>query len=259
MSSVRSIDLNCDLGEGTTAEQLEAESRIMRFVTSVNVACGVHAGSPATMRRTIRLARGLGLAIGAHPGLSDRDGRGRRAQDIAPEEAARLVSSQTTAIRALCEEENTTLSHVKAHGALYNMAARDRALADAIARAIHDVDGRLILVGLAGSQLIAAGRSAGLPTAAEAFIDRAYRPDGTLVPRTEAGAVLEQEEEIVHRALALARDGTISATDGSRLVLHPVTLCLHGDTPGADRLAERVRRALLDAGIRLVRLDRLHG
>lgn len=258
MSPERVIDLNCDLGEAETEARLDAEALIMRFVTSVNVACGVHAGSADTMRRTIRLAHGLGLAIGAHPGLPDRDAMGRREREIAAGDAARLVASQVTTMRVLCEEATATLSHVKPHGALYAMAAKNRVMADAIARTIAAIDRRLILVGLAGSALIEAGRSAGLRTASEAFVDRAYRRDGSLVPRAEPGALLEAEDEVVRRALALASNETISAADGSPLALQPHTICLHADTPGAVRLAELIHRALLDDGVRLVRLDRMY-
>ncbi len=249
------IDLNSDVAESSAPVQMEQERRLLDSVTSVNIACGVHAGSPDLMRRMVRLAHEHGVAIGAHPGLSDRTGLGRRECAVAPDEVERLVAGQVRTLAGICTNEGARLAHVKPHGALYNMAAMDRAQADAIARAVRAVDDRLILVGLAGSQLIAAGIANGLRVAEEAFADRAYRPDRTLVPRSEPGAMIHDEPTVVARALSLVRDRNVPSLDGSLLSIQADTLCLHGDTPGADRLAHAVRQALIGAGIVVTRFD----
>lgn len=255
MSSRRSIDLNCDLGEGATQEQLDIEAHLMAYVTSVNIACGIHAGDAALMRSTVQLARQHDLAIGAHPGLPDRESRGRREQSLTRSVVQDLIYSQVGGLMAISQAEGLTLSHVKPHGALYNMAARDPALADAIAAGIAQIDRRLILVGLAGSALLAAGKTLGLAVAAEGFADRAYLADGRLVPRDQEGAVIHDESTVVSRAHSLVHDGTIAAIDGTPLRFHINTLCLHADTPGAVRLAHALRAMFDDGGISVVRLD----
>ncbi|MGH7255657.1 MAG: 5-oxoprolinase subunit PxpA [Nitrospirales bacterium] len=243
------LDLNCDVGEATDAEGLAIEEQLMACASSVNIACGVHAGSPDLMRRTVRLAHAKGLAIGAHPGFRDPEGRGRREVPVKPAEVEALVTDQVAALAGVAALEGARLRHVKPHGALYNMAARDAALARSLARAVAAVDRRLLLVGLAGSPVIEAARQEGLVAVEEAFADRAYRSDGTLVPRTQPGAVLRDEAEIVTRVLRLVRQGTVDSVDGGLLTLRVQTLCLHADTPGADRLARRLRQALDSAGV----------
>ncbi len=250
----RTIDLNCDVGEAVEPARLEVEARVLAHVTSVNIACGVHAGDPDLMRRTVHLALAHEVAIGAHPGLRDRDGQGRRERSLTEADVENLIAYQIGALAGICALAGAHLVHVKPHGALYTMAARDRRLADAVARAVAAADRRLILVGLAGSQLIAAGQAAGLATAEEAFVDRAYQVDGSLVPRDQPGALIYDEATVVARAVSLARDGIVPSLDGSPIRLRVDTLCLHGDTPGADRLARAVRNALTDAGIRIARL-----
>ncbi len=254
----RTIDLNCDLGEAAEPARWEVEARVLAHVTSVNIACGVHAGDPDLMRRTVHLALAHEVAIGAHPGLRDRDGQGRRERTLTEADVENLIAYQIGALAGICALAGARLVHVKPHGALYTMAARDRRLADAVARAVAAADRRLILVGLAGSQLIAAGQAAGLATAEEAFIDRAYWTDGSLVPRDRPGALIHDEATAVARAVSLARDGTVPSLDGPPVRLRADTLCLHGDTPGADRLARAVRNALTDAGIRIARLTDVH-
>lgn len=254
----RTIDLNCDLGESAEPARLEFEARVLAHVTSVNIACGVHAGDPNLMRRTVQLALAHNVAIGAHPGFCDRDGMGRRERPLTAVEVENLIAYQVGALAGICALVGAHVIHVKPHGALYSMAARDRQLADAVARAITAVDRRLILVGLAGSELIAAGKTAGLIIAEEAFVDRAYQPDGSLVPRDRPGAVIHDEATVIARALSLARDGTVTSLDGRPVNVRADTLCLHGDTPGADRLARAVRNALTDAGIRVARLADVH-
>ncbi len=255
MTDTRSIDLNCDVGEAATPEQLDVETRLMAYVTSVNIACGVHAGNAALMRSTVRLARQYDLAIGAHPGLPDRGSLGRREQSLSPSFAQDLILSQVSELMAIGQAEGIRLSHVKPHGALYNMAARDPALAEAIAAGIARIDARLILVGLAGSALLAAGQAYGLAVASEGFADRGYQADGRLLPRDQEHALIHDESTVVSRAHALVHEGTIAADDGSWLHLHIDTLCLHGDTPGAVRLAHALRAMFDDGGISVIRLD----
>lgn len=255
MKSRRTIDLNCDLGEGATPEQLDVEAHLMAYVTSVNVACGAHAGDAALMRSTVELARQHDLAIGAHPGLPDRESRGRREHTLSLSFVQDLILSQVGELMAISQAEGLRLSHVKPHGALYNMAARDPALADAVAAALVQIDRRLILVGLAGSELLAAGEAHGLAVAAEGFADRAYQTDGRLVPRGQEGAVIQDESTVVSRAHSLVHEDSITAVDGSSLHLHIHTLCLHGDTEGAVRLAHALRTMFDDGGISVVRLD----
>ena len=255
MTRLRHIDLNCDVGEAATPEQRDVEARLMPYVTSVNIACGVHAGDAALMRSTIQLARQYDLAIGAHPGLPDRESRGRRELPLSQGFVLDLILSQVSDLMTIGQAEGIRLSHVKPHGALYNMAARDPKLADAIAAAIVQLDQRLILIGLAGSELLTSGRTHGLAVAAEGFADRAYQADGRLVPRTEAHAVLHDESTVLARAHALVHDGTVVAANGTMLHLHIDTLCLHGDTPDALRLAHALRTMFAESGISVRRLD----
>ncbi|ULA60336.1 MAG: 5-oxoprolinase subunit A [Nitrospira sp.] len=255
MTRRRSIDLNCDLGEASTPEQQDVEARLMPYVTSVNIACGGHAGDAALMRSTIQLARQYDLAIGAHPGLPDREFRGRRELPLSQGFVLDVILSQVTALMAIAQAEGVRLSHVKPHGALYNMAARDPALANAVAAGIAQLNRRLILIGLAGSQLLTAGTAHGLAVAAEGFADRAYQADGRLVPRTDAPALIHDESTVLARAHSLVHEGTITAIDGSCLHLDIDTLCLHGDTPGAVRLAHALRTMFADGGVFVRRLD----
>lgn len=243
------LDLNADMGESFGEYQLGQDALLMPSITSASVACGFHAGDPGVMRKTVALAAQHDVAVGAHPSFPDLVGFGRREMKATPREVEDFVVYQIGALAAVAAAGGLRLQHVKAHGALYNMAVRDAALADAIARATAAVDRSLILFGLPGSELIAAGRRAGLRTAREGFADRAYKRDGTLVPRTEPGAMIEDPEAVVTRAVSMARDGTINAIDGARITLEVETICVHGDTPGAAMLASRIRAALIDAGV----------
>lgn len=243
------VDLNCDMGESFGAWRMGADAAVMPHVTSVNIACGYHAGDPAVMRSTVRLAREHGIAAGAHPGFPDLVGFGRREMRVTPLEVEGMVLYQVGALAALAAAEGVSLSHVKAHGALYNMAATDRALADALAGAIASIDRRLVFFGLAGSVMLAAGRDAGLRVAAEGFADRAYLRDGTLAPRSTPGAVIVDEASVVARAIRMVRDGVVTTPDGHDVPLEIHTLCVHGDTPGAPALARALRSALEGAGI----------
>jgi UPF0271 protein len=243
------IDLNADVGESLGPWQMGDDEHLIPLVSSVNIACGFHAGDPLTIERTIRLAVAAEGAIGAHPGYPDLVGFGRRDLDMAADELEAALIYQIAAVAGLARAAGAELRHVKPHGALYNRAAEDERLADSIARAVRRFSPELILVGLAGSRLIDAGRAAGLAVAAEAFPDRAYEPDGSLRSRRLPGAVLTDSAAIAARAAAMARDGVVTATDGAVITLHADTLCLHGDTPGAAEHARAVRDALEAAGV----------
>ena len=227
VSDIKSIDLNADVGE-----ECGQDAALMRCITSANVACGVHAGSFATMRETVRLAKKHGVGVGAHPSFPDREHFGRSEMQLRSAEITDLVMRQIEALAAVALNEGIRLLHVKPHGALYNVAVRDRQVADAIARAVASTDRSLILLGLPGSELLAAAQAVGLQTAGEAFADRAYRADGTLVPRTEPGAVIHDPEEVLARVARLAARPDVE------------TICVHGDTPGAAELASKIRAAL---------------
>jgi UPF0271 protein len=245
------IDLNCDMGESYGRWQLGADDEIMPHISSANIACGAHAGDTAVMRRTLRLAARHGVACGAHPGFADLAAFGRREIPIAPAEAGDLVLYQLGALAAFARSEGVRLRHVKAHGALYNMAARNRALADAIASAVASFDSSLVFFGLAGSCMLDAGRQAGLTVAAEGFADRAYEADGSLTPRSEPGAIIHDVEAVVARAVRMIRDGRVNARNGVDVPLRVETICVHGDTPGADRLAAALRSGLSAADIEI--------
>src|SRR5688500_10362207 len=216
----------------------------MAHITSANIACGFHAGDPSVMRATVALAAEHGVAVGAHPGFPDLEHFGRRELQVAPRDVEDFVAYQVGALAAIAAAQGVRLQHVKPHGALFNMAARDSALADAIARATAVIDRSLILFGLPESELIAAGERAGLRTASEGFADRAYERDGSLVSRQRPGSVLDDPDIVVQRAVRMVRDGMVDTVDGSAVKLRIDTLCVHGDTPGAADLAARVRAAL---------------
>ncbi len=243
------IDLNCDMGESFGVWQMGNDSAVLTSITSANVACGFHAGDPEVMRRTVRLAKQHNVAVGAHPGLPDLVGFGRRDMRVSPRELEDMMLYQVGALAAIAAAEGVRLQHVKAHGALYNMTSREPDLADAIARAVAAFDKDLILLGLPGSALIRAGEKAGLPTASEAFADRAYEPDGSLASRRKPGSVIHDPEIVVARVLRMVLDGGVVATDGSWVPLKVETICTHGDTPGAHDLVQRLRAALMSAGI----------
>ena len=243
------IDLNADVGESFGAYAIGDDEALLASVTSASVAAGFHAGDPGVLRRTIRLARGRGVNLGAHPGFQDLAGFGRREMRVSPNEAEDLVLYQIAAVAGIAQSEGARLQHVKPHGALYNMAATDPGLAEAIARAVRAFDPSLVLFGLPGSALLAAGRSAGLRVAAEGFADRAYRRDGTLAPRSMPDSVISDPAEVVSRAVRMVVDGVVTAIDGTVVPIVADTLCVHGDTPGAGRLAASLRTGLEAAGI----------
>ena len=243
------IDLNADVGESFGAYRYGDDEGVIPCVSSANIACGFHAGDPAVMRSTVQLARRHGVAVGAHPGFQDLAGFGRREMRLGAAELENLVAYQVGALAAIAAAEGASLSHVKPHGALYNMAARDSTMAEAIARAVRGVDASLVLFGLSGSQLVAAGERAGLRVASEVFADRGYGADGSLAPRGTPGAVVTDAAEVARRAVEMAAGQAVAALDGTRVSVKADTICVHGDTPGAAAIARAVRDALVAAGI----------
>ena len=239
-----SVDLNADLGEGAPSER-----ELLRLVSSANIACGFHAGDPVTMRASIRAAREAGVAVGAHPSLADRENFGRKGLPVSPDEVFALVVYQAGAFQAIAQSLGVKPRHVKPHGALYNMAARDANLAEAVARAIATVDRALILLAPGGSALAHAGEAAGLRVAREVFADRNYQADGALVPRSQPNAVLHNAEEAAARVLRMLREGLVRAVDGNEIAIEADTICVHGDTPEAVAFAAELRRRLTAAGI----------
>lgn len=245
------IDLNCDAGEAFGPWPMGDDEALIPLVTSVSIACGAHAGDPLVMRRTIELAARHGVSVGAHPGYPDLQGFGRRAMDMRPDEVEAWLLAQIGALAGVARAVGVRLRHVKPHGALYNAAADDEALAAAVAAAVHAYDPDLVLVARAGSVQASVGRTVGLRVAEEAFADRGYDARGRLLPRGAEGALVSDSAAAATRAVAMVREGGVRAGDGSWLTLRPHTLCIHSDTPGAATVAAAVRQALLDAGIRL--------
>ena len=248
---MKRIDLNCDLGESFGAWRMGEDAALLELVSSANIACGFHAGDPTIMQQTVELAADRHVAIGAHVSLPDLQGFGRREMHVSADEVYAMTLYQLGALSAFCQAAGTRLAHVKPHGALYNMAARERALADAIARAVQAFDPRLTLFGLAGSALIDAGKAQALAVAAEAFADRRYRVDGSLQPRNEAGAVIDDAATAAAQALGIVRNGKVIAAHGEPVALQCDTLCLHGDGTHAVQLARDVRAALALDGVRI--------
>jgi 5-oxoprolinase (ATP-hydrolysing) subunit A len=246
--SARSIDLNADVGESFGPWPMGADEELIPLVSSVNVACGAHAGDPVTMLRTVRLAARHGVAVGAHPGYPDLAGFGRRDLAMSAAELEGSLLVQVGGLVAVARVAGTAVRHVKPHGALYNRAATDADLATTVAAAVHELDPGLALVGLAGSASIAAGRAAGLRVLEEAFADRAYEPDGTLRSRRLPGALLSAEDAAA-QTVSIAREGRVRTTDGSWLEVRADTICIHGDSPGAVEIATAVRAALAGAGV----------
>jgi UPF0271 protein len=245
------IDLNCDMGEGAGEDE-----GIVPLVSSINVACGFHAGDPATIRATIRLAARHGVAVGAHPSYPDRAGFGRAPMVRSPGDVRDDVVYQVAAVRAFCAAEGVPLVHVKPHGALYNTAAQDPALAAAVCEAIRQVDAGLVVVCLAGSPMAGVVRSLGLRCAEEAFADRGYTPEGTLVPRGKPGALVEDSAAVAERVSAMARDRRVTSVAGTAVGVAADTICLHGDTPGAALLAAAIRARLVRDGVEVRALAR---
>jgi UPF0271 protein len=243
---VPAIDLNADVGEGTGPGGDDDD--LLDLVTSASVACGFHAGDAATMRRTVEAALRRGVAVGAHPSYPDRGGFGRRPLDIAPAQVRADVTTQVRALEAVARAAGTRVRYVKPHGALYHRMADDEDCARAVVEAVVEA-GDLVLLAPPAPVLLGVARERGLPVAVEAFADRAYGADGRLAPRTSAGAVLTDADEVARRALSIAVDQRVTALDGTEVALAAASICVHGDTPGAATLARAVRRALEAAGV----------
>ncbi len=245
------IDLNADLGEGFSRWTLTDDEALLSVVTSANVACGFHAGDPSVMRRVCDLAAARGVRIGAQVSYRDLAGFGRRAMDVPADELAAEVAYQIGALRVFAEAAGAEVAYVKPHGALYNRTVHDAEQAGAVVTGVRLAGGSLPVLGLPGSRLLAAAADAGLTPVPEAFADRAYTPRGTLVPRSEPDAVVCDEDAVVRRSVAFAVERAVDTVDGTRVSVAARSLCLHGDTPGAARLAVRVRHALEAAGVKV--------
>jgi UPF0271 protein len=246
---MRTIDLNCDMGESYGAWAMGDDRALMPLVSSANIACGFHAGDPSTIRATVALAVDHGVAIGAHVSLPDLQGFGRREMKIGAQECYDLVLYQVGAVDAFARARGARLHHVKAHGALYNMAAKDEELADAIARAVGDLGGGVMLYALARSAMMAAAERHGVRAVAEVFADRTYRADGTLVPRSEPNALVTHESAAVAQALMIVEQDKVRARSGAEVPVDAGTLCVHGDQPNAARFAGELRAAFAAHGI----------
>lgn len=241
---MRSIDLNCDLGEGSGCDE-----QLMPLITSANIACGGHAGDEQTMRHSVQLAKAHGVNIGAHPGFPDRAHFGRREMSLPPDELRRIISDQIHLLRDIAASEGTILRHVKPHGALYNTAARDSVIARAIVNAVADVDPSLSLVGLANSRMIDVAEELNLKVIPEFFADRTYQPDGTLTPRSRADAVISDPDSALVQVLRMIRDNQVAATNGRIIAVKGDTVCVHGDGQSALRMLSHLRSGLESAGV----------
>lgn len=257
MTAMR-IDLNSDMGESYGAWTMGDDEALMPYITSASIACGWHAGDPGLMRKTIKLAKQHGVRIGAHPGYPDLLGFGRRPMQLSPEEAKDYLLYQIGALAAFAQAEGSRLQHVKPHGALYNTAARERSLSRAIAGAVAEADPGLILVGPPDSELVRAGQDAGLKVAREGFGDRAYKEDGSLVSRRIPGALITDPDAAGDQVLMLL-EGKVRAITGRMIGIAVDTICLHGDTPGVQATAQRLRERLAEAGVQAVSLEDLLG
>ena len=246
------IDLNCDMGESFGAYRLGNDLAIMRYVSSANIACGFHAGDAHVMRATVAAAAANNVAIGAHPSLPDLQGFGRRAMAISANEVYDIVLYQIGALAAFAGAQGASLRHVKAHGALYNMAAKDSALAQAIGQATFDFDRNLVLYGLAGSELIRAAQKIGLPCANEVFADRTYQDDGSLTPRSQPNAIIDDIGVAVAQVLQMVRQGTVRSVSGNIVTVQADTLCIHGDQANALVFAQRIRTELQQANVEVL-------
>ncbi len=246
---MKTIDLNCDMGESYGAWKMGADAEVMPFITSANIACGFHGGDPATIRKTVRLAVDHGVAVGAHPSLPDLMGFGRRAMRISPQDMYDLVIYQAGAVEAFARAAGTKLHHVKCHGALYNMAAMDEDLSEAMVRAVKDLGSGVILYALSMSKNFELAKKANVPVAGEVFADRGYSDDGTLAPRDKPGGMIEDAAASAKQALAMIEEGYVTSLSGKRVAVAADTMCLHGDQPGAVTFAKRLRETFKERGI----------
>jgi UPF0271 protein len=246
---MKKIDLNCDMGESYGAWTMGADAGVMPYITSANIACGFHAGDPATIRKTVRLAVDSGVAVGAHPSLPDLMGFGRRTMRISPQDMYDLVVYQAGAVEAFARAAGAKLHHVKCHGALYNMAATDEGLSEAMVKAVKDLGSGIILYCLSRSKNFEIAKKSGIPVAGEVFADRGYADDGTLAPRDKPGGMIEDPQASVKQVLGMIEGGYVMSLAGKRVPVAADTLCLHGDQPGAVLFAQTLRKVFTEKGI----------
>ncbi len=251
------VDLNCDMGESFGAYKLGRDEEILDYVTSANIACGFHAGDPATIRKTVQMAMEKNVGIGVHPGLQDLVGFGRRNMQISPQESYDLVVYQIGAIYAFAKSEGGKIQHVKPHGALYNMAAKSPSLSEAIAEAVYKVDPELILFGLAGGELVKAGQKIGLRTANEVFADRTYQQDGSLTPRTQPHALITNKETSIQQVIRMVKEGKVESLQGIDVPIQADTICIHGDGENALEFAKYITTSLKQAGIQITKINEM--
>ncbi|MFY4777380.1 LamB/YcsF family protein [Metabacillus sp. RGM 3146] len=248
------VDINCDMGESFGAYTLGRDAEILDYVTSANIACGFHAGDPATMRKTVILAIEKNVGIGVHPGLQDLIGFGRREINLSPQEAFDIVLYQIGALYAFVKAEGGKIQHVKPHGALFNMAAKNAQLAEAIAEAVYKVDPELVFFGLAGSELVKAGKKLGLRTASEVFSDRTYQEDGSLTSRRETNALIKEHEVAVNQVIRMVKEGKVTSLQGTNISIQADTVCIHGDGESALNFAKYITSALKESGITVAQI-----
>src|SRR5699024_8957651 len=252
----KQIDLNCAMGESFGAYTIGSDEKIMEYITSANIACGGHAGDPNVMNKTVKLAKKKNVAVGAHPGFPDIGGFGRRMIDFTPEEIYHVIAHQIGGLQAFCKVHRVTMQHVKPHGALYNKASKNRGVAKAIAQAVFDLNPKLVLFGLAGGELLDAGRKIGLRVASEVFADRTYQPDGTLTPRREENALIKNVNDAVAQVKRMVSDGVVEAMNGDFVKIKADTVCIHGDGMHAVTFAKQMREELEKAQISIASLNK---
>lgn len=249
---MKKVDINSDLGESFGAYTLGLDEEVLKNISSANIACGWHAGDSLVMEKTVRIAKDRNVAVGAHPGYPDLAGFGRRNMGVTPEELKSYIKYQIGALRAFSDSNGMKLQHVKPHGAMYNQAAKDYKLALAIAEGIKEVDSDLILLGLAGSEMIRAGKEIGIKTASEVFADRAYNDDGTLVARNLPGAVIHDKKLAIARTVNMVKTGKTESINGKEIDMEVHSICIHGDNPEAVAFAQEIRAALIREGVEIL-------
>jgi len=250
------VDVNSDLGESFGLYTIGNDEQVLKYVTSANIACGMHAGDPLVMDKTVRIAASNGVGIGAHPGFPDLQGFGRRNMALTPEEVKAFVIYQVGALQAFAQSIGQELQHVKAHGALYNMASKDKKIALALAQGVKAVSSDLIFMALANSAMVEAGQEIGLKVAQEIFADRAYNPDGTLVARGTPGAMIHDKDVAIPRVVRMVTEGKVTAITGEDIDIKADSICVHGDNPEALRFIEEIREALVKANVEITKLNK---
>ncbi|WP_078430029.1 5-oxoprolinase subunit PxpA [Alkalihalobacterium alkalinitrilicum] len=255
---MKSVDLNCDLGESFGSFVVGQDELVLAQITSANIACGYHAGDHNVMAKTVKMAKEKGVSIGAHPGFPDLIGFGRRVIQTEPSDIYHFVIYQIGALQGFCKVNDVEIRHVKPHGALYNTAAKDPKVAEAIAQAVYEIDPSLVLFGLSGSELIKAGLNVGLTVANEVFADRTYQPDGTLTPRTHQNALIHETDTAIQQVLMMVKEGTVKTVDGSYAPIQADTICIHGDGPSALDFARSLRETLVAEGVNICPAEGSH-